>query len=586
MISLASPWRVSLLLALAALLYTRTLSGDFVLDDQTAIRDNPIVHRGELAEIFTTDYWAGFHSDRSGLYRPLTVWSFALTFRLAGPAPFLYHLANLLLHALTALALYACCRRCTRQEELAWWAALLFAVHPVLTEAVAGLVGRADILATLFTLLALHQHLRAGQSRWRHLRAGGALLAALASKESAIAAPGLLLLADLFQYRSFSEKSLYGNSLRLCSIGNWKAHLFYAGLVLLYLGWRHQVLGGLLIARIDPLDNPLVSLPAGLRLLNALLVGCRYLGLLVLPAPLCADYSFAALPLAPRWSLAPVLLIVLVLAGLALLARHAWGCLPWAAFGLGWLCIGLAPVANLFFPIGAGMAERLLYLPAAGFALALAAALLELRRAGPACRLALLVCMGALVLGRTGLWHDEYTLFTHAVQAQPRSARAWHILGKAALERGEESLALECWQQALEIFPGYYEIYDALGVVHYTRGDYPGACELFTRCLELKSDYPPAWLNLGLARYRLGQREKAREAFQRAISLDPNYTSACYNLGVMELEEGNLEEAVALFRRTLELDPDHEQARFNLEAIERLIMEPPATGQSAPGRIP
>ncbi len=574
MIPPTSRWRPLFLLAIASLLWARTLSGGFVLDDRTAIRHNPIVHRGDLAEILSSDYWAGFHQDRSGLYRPLTTWSFALNFRLAGSNPFPYHLTNLLLHALTALAFYAFCRRCTHREDLAWWAGLLFAVHPVLAEAVAGLVGRADILAALFTLLALYLHLGAGERRWRCLLAGSALLAALASKESALAAPGLLLLLDLFQYRGFLKKCY------------WKTHLFYAGLVLLYLGWRRQVLGGLFIPEIDLLDNPLASLPLGMRLFNALLVLCRYLGLLILPAPLSADYSFAALPLAPEWSLPPLLLIALVLAGLGFLSFLAWRALPWMALGLGWLLVGLAPVANLFFPIGTGMAERLLYLPAAGFALALAAALLELRRVGPAWGLGLLACLGLLALARQGLWRDEYTLFTQAVSAQPRSARAWHVLGKAALERGEEDLGLQCLQKALEIFPGYYEIYDDLGVFYYNRGEYSKAQQHLDQSLKLRPDYPPAWLDLGLVCYRLGQRERAREAFQRALSLDPNYASACYNLGVLELEEGRVKKAIELFRRTLELNPDHEQARFNLEAVERLTGESPATGQSAPGRIP
>lgn len=560
MTRISAHWRPLLLLALGALLYARTLAGDFVLDDQSAIRDNPIVRQGDLAQIFTTDYWAGFHHDRSGLYRPLTMWTFALNHRLAGAVPFSYHLINILLHGAIGALLYLVWRRCLEQEELAWWAALLFTVHPVFSEAVAGLVGRADLLAALFALLALHQHLGARLARWRHLLAGAALLAALLSKENAVVLPALLLLTDLFQYRGFSQKCY------------WRAHLYYAGLTLLYLGVRHLVLGGLLIAQIDPFDNPLANLAPSLRWANALLILGRYLELLVLPLRLCADYSFAALPLAPHWSLPTLLLAAAVPTALGLLLWATWRALPWAALGLGWLLAGLLPVANLLFPIGTGMAERLLYLPAAGFALA-AAALLGTLGKGPAlaCRTVLALCLAWGTWVRTGDWQNEYLLFSKAVQVQPKSARAWYVLGKSALARGEEPLALRCWQQALEIFPGYYEIYDALGVVHYKRGDYPEAGELFTRCLELKSNYTPAWLNLGLARYRLGQQEKAREAFQKALSLDPNYASAYYNLGVMELEEKKTAQARDLFLKALACDPDYKEAHINLEAAEKLL---------------
>ena len=95
-----------LIAALTLLLYAGTLNNAFVLDDHAAIRDNPIVHRAALSEIFTTDYWSGYHSDRSGLYRPLTILSYALQYRLGGDAPFGYHLLNILLHTTTGLLLY------------------------------------------------------------------------------------------------------------------------------------------------------------------------------------------------------------------------------------------------------------------------------------------------------------------------------------------------------------------------------------------------------------------------------------------------------------------------------------------------
>lgn len=553
-------WRPLLLFALAALLYARTLGGGFVLDDQSAVRDNPVVKRGDLAEILTTDYWAGFHHDRSGLYRPLTVWTFALNRHLAGEAPFTYHLVNILLHGAVAALLCLVWRRCLGQEGLAWWAALLFAVHPALCEAVAGLVGRADLLAAFFGLLALHQHLLGPQARRRHGWAGAALLAALLSKESAVVLPALFLLVDLFQYRGFLQKCY------------WQAHLGYAGVVLFYLGLRQLVLGGLFIGQIDPFDNPLVGLEVPWRWVNALLILGRYLGLLVLPRSLCADYSFAALPLAPAWSLPALLLALAVPAGLGLLLWAAWRRLPAAALGLGWLLIALSPVANLFFPIGTGMAERLLYLPAAGFALAAAALLEGLGgRRATLCSVAVALVLAWGTWTRSGDWQDEYTLFSQAVEAQPQSARAWQVLGNAALERGEETRGLECLQQALRIFPAYYEVQADLGAFYCKQGDYPTAQEHLARCLELRPDYPPAWYNLGLAWYQQGQRDQARQAFTRAIDCDPAYAQAYYNLGVMELEDKQVAPARQLFLKALALDPEYEAARTNLDACEKLL---------------
>ena len=144
-----------LIAALALLLYVGTLDNAFVLDDHAAIRDNPIVHRADLSEILTTDYWSGYHADRSGLYRPLTILSYALQYRLGGDAPFGYHLLNILLHTTTALLLYRLVVDLTKKNDLALATALLFAVHPAISEAVCTAVGRADLLAAALTALSL-----------------------------------------------------------------------------------------------------------------------------------------------------------------------------------------------------------------------------------------------------------------------------------------------------------------------------------------------------------------------------------------------------------------------------------------------
>jgi tetratricopeptide (TPR) repeat protein len=495
----------------------------------------------------------------------LTVWSFALQYRLAGPHPASYHGFNLLLHAAVALLVYGCAWRLTRRGDLAFLGGLLFASHPVLSEAVAAIVGRADLLATLFGLVALWCHLQADPGPRRSAGTALALLAALLCKESAIALPALLLLADLLQYRVFGRKC-YG-----------PAHLWNGAAALLYLAWRWHVLGGLTVPQVDRLDNPLIDLGQPARLLNALLVLFRYLGLLLLPARLSADYSLAALPVAPSWWSVHLLPAVAGVAGLAALLAASWRAAPWVCFGVGWLLLGLLPVANLVAPIGTIMAERLLYLPAVGYALALAAVLTEgSRRHAVLAGAALVALGGARAVQRVNDWRDPYALYRQAASAYPGSARAWHYLGQAALDRGREEEGLAALGRALAILPDYGEVYNDLGAYHYARADYAAAAAAFQRCLDLQPDFPPAWHNLGLARYRLGDRPGARGAMARALALDPGYARAQYDLGVLLLEEGEAEQAAARFRRVLELEPDHADARTNLEAAARLLEVRPA----------
>jgi len=551
-----SPWVQQLLVvALALIAYANTLGNGFAFDDITAVRDNLQLQRDALSALFTNDYWSGFHGDRSGLYRPLTSLSYALQQRLFGNDAFYFHLINTLLHAACAWGLYRFVRRLIRRDALALLSALLFAGHSAASESVCAIVGRADLLAAGLGLVALRLHLC---TTARSAFAAAFFLGmALLSKESAIALLALLLLTDLFQYRSFSRKC-YSRS-----------YWIYGLVILLYLLWRHHILGSLTIGDIDPLDNPLITAPLHLRIFDATAIVFRYLGLLVLPAHLSADYSHAALPIS---STLVSLQLPLVAGGVILLAALFYSCfrrLPVVFWGLSWTLLAIAPIANIFLPIGTIMGERLLYLPTMGFCTGLAALLLRLPRQ----RIWLWFLLSALLATRTATrtadWRDNYTLFQATTQTQPHSARAWRGFGNAALARGEVAPGLSALGRALHIWPSYYEVHSDLAV-YYLQAERPEiARQHIATSLQLRPDYPPAWFNLGLALYRLEQRPAARSAFEQALALDPTYADAAYNLGVLALARGETLHAVNYFQQVLAINPNHAAARQNLSASKK-----------------
>ena len=548
----------STLALLGTLLYIGTVRNQFVLDDETAVRDNPIVHRLDLVEIFTSDYWAGYHGDRAGLYRPLTVLTFAVNYAIGGRHPFSYHLVNAILHGLVVLMLFRVIEHATRKRPLAVLGALIFASHPVLSEAVSGLVGRADLLAALFSLLATKLQIR---SRARFsFSAGLIFIAALLCKESAIALPALLLLFNCQQYRAFFHRC----HLPVC--------LQYGSLTAIYLAWRWYVLGGLTVPGISELDNPLIILEPGLRLLNASLVIGKYLKLLILPIGLSADYSFAALPLQMSLWSRTTLYVVAAGAALAWLGVMSWRRLPWLFVGGAWTAITLLPVSNLFVPVGAMMAERFLYLPACGFSMAAAAAFRSASaRLSPPVSMAVvlsyLCAFSLLTVGRTQVWRDNLTLFGATSERYPGSARAWRALGGAKLDVGDRRGALEAWQRALEIYPGYYEVLNDLGGHYIEIDEVARAIGVLRSCLQLSPNYPPAWFNLGLAEYKRRQYGAALGFLDRAVELNPGYATAHYNIGVILLETGQRERAQSRFQRALESDPAFTLARENLRAL-------------------
>ncbi len=551
-----SPWARQILVVLLAIItYAGTLNNGFAFDDVAAIRDNAQLQRGDFYELFTSDYWSGFHGDRSGLYRPLTNFSYALQYQLLGNDAFYFHLLNILLHATCAWGLYHFVGRLTRRSALALLSALLFAVHPALSEGVCALVGRADLLATGFSLAALWFHLSAAKhSIWA---AALCLGMALLSKESAVALLVLLPLADLFQYRSFSRKC-YSRS-----------HLLYALVTGLYLLWRYRILGTLTLSFIDPLDNPLITAPTHLRLLDATAIVFRYLGLLVVPAHLSADYSYAALPISAEFISPQLLLVAVGIAALAAILYTSFHRLPVVFWGLCWILLALAPAANIILPIGTIMGERLLYLPAVGFCTGMAALLLRLPRRAWLFALLLIALFAMRSVVRSADWRDNYALFRAATQEQPHSARAWRGLGNAALERGEVALGLSALERALHIWPDYYEVHSDLAVYYLQDKQLEIARRHLAASLKLRPDYPPAWFNLGLVLYQLEQQIAAQSAFEQALRLDPTYADAAYNLGVLALARGDQQRAADFFQQALTINPDHGAARHNLRSIKK-----------------
>nr|XP_021492119.1 transmembrane and TPR repeat-containing protein 1 [Meriones unguiculatus] len=149
----------ALLAGASCLCYGRSLRGEFVHDDVWAIVNNPDVRPGAPLRwaVFSNDFWGKGLADGAShkSYRPLCVLSFRLNIFLTGMDPFYFHAVNVVLHCLvTFVLMYTCEKTVFKSRGLAFLTALLFAVHPVHTEAVAGIVGRADVLACLLFLLA------------------------------------------------------------------------------------------------------------------------------------------------------------------------------------------------------------------------------------------------------------------------------------------------------------------------------------------------------------------------------------------------------------------------------------------------
>jgi tetratricopeptide (TPR) repeat protein len=566
-------------------LYLPALKAPFVFDDLLIIVDNDHVHANDAATIFGTGYWDGHDLElgqRQALYRPLTVLTYAWNWAARGNDPASFRLVNILLHALTSLVLLALLRRLLRSRAGALAGALVFAAHPLHSEAITYVSGRADLLAALGFLGAwlawasLEQ--RAGRARWAPYGLSLALFGAgLLAKEMAATLPAVLVLFDLVACRrgGASLGAAAGAVLR-----RWKSYAGHFAVLALFILLRGAVLGAMVPRSGDiPLQaNPLRDLTALERLDDAAGLLGRELALLVWPQPLSIDYSFDAIPVsaellgAGTWPWAGLALAALTFALAALGCRRALHLAAALLFFFG----TLFPVSNLAFVIGTNLGERVLYLVSFALALAVGAGVRwAVARGSGAGRLAL-VLTALCVLGagwRTLLRNRDYEsglrLFEVAARAYPRASRAQYNFGVYAVERSAElelagegeaaraelARALEAYRQALSIDPGYLEARYELGRLAQQRGDFESAAREFETVLGDESfagrlpQTVTAFADCCLA---LGEAERGRRVLERCAQAAPQVRWDCtLALGLLEAQLGDDAAAAQSFEAVL-----------------------------------
>ncbi len=488
----------------AAVVYLGVLWNGFVLDDLTIIVANPLVHGVSGAwRAFGTSYFPA-NLDVSA-YRPLTVATYALDW--ASHATAWFHLVNLLWHVAASVLVAALARRWAG-DAAGLVAGLVFAVHPVHVEAVANVVGRNELMAAVFTLLAVYAALEHGSVVW----SAAAMAAAVLSKENGIVAPGLIVWAWLVGVRPAPPRR--------------KVATFLASWLVLgaaYLGVRWAVLGGVLRGTGNIAPVFLGQDPLTIRFTAAAALG-DVGRLLVFPLALSADYSPDHRTAVHALADSRLALAVLVVGLWALLLRLAWRRgRKVEAYGLGWIAIAYAPVANLLFQIQVLVAERTLYLPSVGLALAVGAAARELAGRRLAATAALVFVLGGMrTVLRVPAWRDERTVALALLRDAPRSYFAWQNIGWQYLRAGNFPRALEAFRTSSSIYPRDARVFIAAAHAAYALRRLPladslvakadSACE---RCstyylnqaffARLRGDSAPAeWLTAHARRLRLG----------------------------------------------------------------------------------
>lgn len=447
-------WAAALVVGAVALAASASgLWNGFAYDDLFMIRDNPSVRTlMDPLAYFRESYWGPTRGHPSA-YRPVTIWLWALQWAAAAGSPWIFHAVNVALYVAVSVLVLLVLRTVIAAGPAALGAAV-FAAHPVHVEAVANVVGQAELTVAALLLTALWAYARdrrVGDVRYGTMAAIVALFAAaMFLKEHSVVLPTLLVALELAGRRSgfVALTDPWAPRLRMT--------VLLLGLtVALYLLLRVEVLG--LLTADDP-HWSLRALSAGERAVVMLALVPEFVRLLVWPARLYADYSPAHTPVLPQlsWAHLPGALTLAALVALVWIAWRRRATLP--LFAVAWFAITMALLSNLLFPIGVIIAERMLFLPSMGVAVlaawasSIAAEWQGLRRA-----VAVSAAVGAVLAGtvhsalESPVWMDNPTLFSTLATRAPTNFRAPFALAEFNALGGRFDVADTLFQRALAL---------------------------------------------------------------------------------------------------------------------------------------
>ncbi|MFH0770424.1 MAG: tetratricopeptide repeat protein [Candidatus Peregrinibacteria bacterium] len=547
-------WIVGVFSASVFLVYSMSFANNFVrFDDGMLIYENPFIREislSSLKKIFTS-----FDPE---LYIPLTFFSYQIDFFLGGTNAALYHFQNFLWHTLTALLVGWLCYLLSRKYFVAAFCAVLFALHPLHTEAVVWASARKDVLSAFFFLGSIIVYLYYTERGGRKLFYGSLclFLFGLLAKVTVMTFPVILLLIDFYRGRRwtmemFTEKIPY----------------FALTVAFGIIAW---------IGKLDVIGSSSLSE----KILMAPKSAVFYLEKIFLPIRLSVLYPFTGEVTLRRWDIAVPLVVCLLV---ILLMIFAWKRARCVSFGLAFFFTALSPTL-LNFAKGDFFyfaSDRYAYLASIGilFLVAMLLARIAERFSQSPARLFELLALLAVVFGglafRQSLqWKNSEALFRHVLSIYPESTVALNNLGNVYRLSSRREEAVSMLERALAITKKYSraaggvdsaqaKVLTNLASAYRDLERFPEAVRAANDAIAANPLSAQAYVARGVIAYQLKEYERARSAYEQAIALQPEFQMAHLNLGALFVALGNAEDALREYDRAIEINPLSPQAFFN-----------------------
>ncbi len=548
--------QILLISALAVIAFLNSLDNAFVYDDVFTITNNYFIRDwGNFPALFTHEY---FNSSGEITYRPVVTLSYFIDYSIWRLNPFGFHLTNILLHTISAVLVYTLLSRIVRDRIVPFLTGILFASHPILTEAVNAVSYREDLLAVVFFLSSLVLFIQSAfqnpQSKIRNYLYPLSLfsyLLALCSKEIAITLPLMICMLDwVFGGIERVKKNIIA---------------FYSGFILVSVFY--------LFLRFVWLHNPLekqLTYPDNSFLVNLITmpkIFGSYIKLLFFPICFNADYI---IPHTKTPLDATFICSIAFLSTIGIITYRFYNHSRYLVFFILWFFVTLVPTMNII-PIANIMAERYLYLPSVGFCTVLSYILIGIWR--QACTFVLWK-EGKMERGKFGSLHfipSHPPNLSHANHRSPFSVLITCLIlipvvlySLSAMKRNKSWRdQFTFWSKTVEASPDSSRAHNNLGMIYLQEDKTDLAIREFQVAISLESD-PEYRHNLGMAYQKNGRREDALKEYRHVLAVNPNSAITHNNMGNIFIDKGNLDEGIAKFKEAILLKPNYYDAHFNL----------------------
>lgn len=565
-ISSIPKWKIIVLclmvFAVAVAVYANTIGSDFIWDDEYLIINNSqIKNFKHLPNVFKT--WVGYGSENiNNFYRPVQEISNMVDYFLWGLKPAGFHFTNVVLHALVAVMVCVFLMYLSGSLVVAGVASLLYAVHPVHTEAIAYIAGRADPLYAFFMLVSLVFFISAAQApraSWARVKFFLSLVCfvlSILSKEIVVVMPLLVFLYVFYFKRE-------GESAGPVKVLKW-AWVPYFAIFAVYAYLRLTILS---FSDVAP-PSVFGKIPLVFRLVTFFRTLLVYFGLLLVPKGLHME---RALPISTTIFDIEEIAGIAVVSALIGLAWWTFRRNRLVSFGIVWFFANLLPVSNIV-PINSFLAEHWLYMASVGMFLivGVGAAYVydKLLKGKIILKIGFMLAMAGMVsyyamgtIVRNRDWKDEISFFTSTLKYHPRNARLYLNLGNTYYEKGDVAKAVEQYQKSIDINKDYAVAYGNIGSAYLHEGKAKEAEEYLVKAVTLQQNYPIAHYNLGIISFQKGDYEGAVKELRISTEQLPQFFQAWNMLGRTYLKLNNVAGAREAFQRSLSIMPSQVDIR-------------------------